>query len=774
MRKRLIALALSLSMALCGINSTTTYANSKLTKVNILQKNGDSYTLENYVSSPEEAQKLQEYYFLNNISGPYKITIDAKYYENWLEYDAYHESIDFFANNAFRDKIDNGIGFYCNTSGGGVRNNSSENELIIDGNGKKYIVLNLENYKVDKFITYFTEMQEVKKKFLATLPNLDEMSEYEKVLKILEFMHYIKYGKDENGGTINDAYTALVKGKATCTGFAEAFNFLASCINMESVEIGNPGVHSWNGVKVCGNWFEVEPQSKNNPSVNDATRNINMTEVLRGSEYMSNIDRAHQEGDKRDTLPVSMIDYMDYKDHTFTSHVIKWNGAKATFYRTCSDCGEYENDGFEYNEKNYYYHMVDRKYIGTDCDVTKVSEKKCGDATVTKYEATVTVDGKTYTSEHTEIDGECNHVVRDSDIKTVKKATCSEEGVIEKTCETCGYTWTESTPKTEHSYITVETTSDTCEDKSVYKVHKCSECGEVIGTSKKMYYSAHDYEFTSHSKVATCTEKGEDLYTCTICGKTETREVPMVAHETELRNYKAATCTEDGYTGDETCINCGKVISKGKKTYATGHSYVDTLETVYETDMSMGLTYKYAYVIDRVTCKKCDFEMIDGQTESKLVGWILADGTEVSKEEGYEYEYVTDKNGNLVPKKIDHSVTQPTSRPSISPTIYETGDYTDVEDTTKSVSKVPAKAKISSAKNVKGKKISVKWNKVSRATKYQVKAVCGKKTIIKTTKKTSYTIKKLTKGKKSKIYVRAYNKYGYGKWSKVKKVTVKK
>ena len=772
MRKKLIAVALSISMALGGINSTTTYADSKLTKVNILQNKGDTYTLENYVSSLEEAEELQTYYFLNNISEPYKMTIDAKSYSNLLRYDEEHERIDFFGN-GFIWKIDNGLRKYCKDLGG-VRNLSSENEVLVDGNGKKYIVLTLQNYGVDKYYKISSEMQEVKKKFLATVPNLDEMSEYEKVLKILEFMHYIKYGKDENGRTINDAYTALVKGKATCTGFAEAFNFLASCINMESVEIGNPGVHSWNGVKVCGNWFEVEPQSKNNPSVNDATRNINMTEVLRGSEYMSNIDRAHQEGDKRDTLPVSMIDYMDYKDHTFTSHVIKWNGAKATFYRTCSDCGEYENDGFEYNEKNYYYHMVDRKYIGTDCDVTKVSEKKCGDATVTKYEATVTVDGKTYTSEHTEIDGECNHVVRDSDIKTVKKATCSEEGVIEKTCEICGYTWTESTPKTEHSYITVKTTSDTCEDKSVYKVHKCSECGEVIGTSKKMYYSAHDYEFTSHSKVATCTEKGEDLYTCTICGKTETREVPMVAHETELRNYKAATCTEDGYTGDETCINCGKVISKGKKTYATGHSYVDTLETVYETDMSMGLTYKYAYVIDRVTCKKCDFEMIDGQTKSKLVGWILADGTEVSKEDGYEYEYVTDKNGNLVPKKIDHSVTQPTSRPSISPTIYETGDYTEVEDTTKSVSKVPAKAKISYAKNVKGKKISVKWKKVKTATKYQVKAVLGRKATTKTTTKTSYTIKKLKRKKTYKIYVRAYNKAGYGKWSKAKKVYIKK
>lgn len=772
MRKKLIAVALSISMALGGINSTTTYADSKLTKVNILQNKGDTYTLENYVSSLEEAEELQTYYFLNNISEPYKMTIDAKYYSNLLRYDEEHERIDFFGD-GFIWKIDNGLRKYCNDLGG-VRNLSSENEVLVDGNGKKYIVLTLQNYGVDKYYKISSEMQEVKKKFLATVPNLDEMSEYEKVLKILEFMHYIKYGKDENGRTINDAYTALVKGKATCTGFAEAFNFLASCINMESVEIGNPGVHSWNGVKVCGNWFEVEPQSKNNPSVNDATRNINMTEVLRGSEYMSNIDRAHQEGDKRDTLPVSMIDYMDYKDHTFTSHVIKWNGAKATFYRTCSDCGEYENDGFEYNEKNYYYHMVDRKYIGTDCDVTKVSEKKCGDATVTKYEATVTVDGKTYTSEHTEIDGECNHVVRDSDIKTVKKATCTEEGKVEKTCETCGYTWTETTPKTEHHYVTTTQKVDTCEEKSEYTVEKCSECGDIKSTSKKLYYSAHDFQFTSHKKEPTCTEKGEDLYTCTICGKTETREVPMVAHETELRNYKAATCTEDGYTGDETCINCGKVISKGMKTYATGHSYVDTLETVYETDMSMGLTYKYAYVIDRVTCKKCDFEMIDGQTESKLVGWILADGTEVSKEDGYEYEYVTDKNGNLVPKKIDHSVTQPTSKPSISPTIYETGDCTDVEDTTKSVSKVPAKAKISYAKNVKGKKISVKWKKVKKATKYQVKAVLGRKATTKTTTKTSYTIKKLKRKKTYKIYVRAYNKSGYGKWSKAKKVKVNK
>ena len=194
MRKRLIALALSLSMALCGINSTTTYADSKLTKVNILQNKGDTYTLENYVSSLEEAEELQTYYFLNNISEPYKMTIDAKSYSNLLRYDEEHERIDFFGD-GFIWKIDNGLRKYCNDFGG-VRNLSSENEVLVDGNGKKYIVLTLQNYGVDKYYKISSEMQEVKKKFLATMPKLDEMSDYEKVLGILSFMSYINYDYD--------------------------------------------------------------------------------------------------------------------------------------------------------------------------------------------------------------------------------------------------------------------------------------------------------------------------------------------------------------------------------------------------------------------------------------------------------------------------------------------------------------------------------------------------------------------------------------------------
>ena len=776
MRKRLIALALSVSVALCGINSTTIYADSKLTKVNILQNKGDTYTLENYVSSLEEAEELQTYYFLNNISEPYKMTIDAKSYSNLLRYDEEHERIDFFGD-GFIWKIDNGLRKYCNDFGG-VRNLSSENEVLVDGNGKKYIVLTLQNYGVDKYYKISSEMQEVKKKFLATMPKLDEMSDYEKVLGILSFMSYIKYGKTDDGRTIDDAYTALVEGKATCTGYANAFNFLTKTINLNSIEVHSSN-HSWNAIKICGKWYELEPQSKNNPSSADAVRNINMTTVLRGTDTMLTMGPSYskantEEGDfhyvdARATLPISNIDYMDYKGHDYTNHTIKWDGNKATFYRTCSKCGEYENDGFEYDEKNKFYHMVNRDYIGTDCDVTKVSEKKCGDATVTKYEANVTVDGKDYTSEHTVVDGEASHTVKDSDIKVVKKATCTEEGKVEKTCETCGYTWTESIPKTEHHYVTATTKLDTCEEKSEYTVEKCSECGDVKSTSKKLYYSAHDFQFTSHMKESNCSEKGEDLYTCTICNGTETREVAATGHDTELVNVKEPTCIDFGYTGDEVCKKCNQVVKSGKKIEPNGHKYLATMFTKYEIQESMGLKYKYSYEAEHWICKNCDYERIDTDyTTRKLVGWILADGTEVEKEDGCNYVYIRDENGNFVPQKVEKTTTtRPTAKPS-------TNVATKAPRETTTKVKVPAKVKISSAKNLKGKKIAIKWKKVKTATKYQVKAVLGSKAITKKTTKTSYTIKKLKRKKIYKIYVRAYNKSGYGKWSKAKKVKVNK
>ena len=79
-------------------------------------------------------------------------------------------------------------------------------------------------------------------------------------------------------------------------------------------------------------------------------------------------------------------------------------------------------------------------------------------------------------------------------------------------------------------------------------------------------------------------------------------------------------------------------------------------------------------------------------------------------------------------------------------------------------------------KALKGGKVKVTFKKVAGVAGYQVKyTVKGKKAKIKTTKKTTYTIKKIKKGKNVTVQVRAYlkGKNVFGAWSKKKSVKAK-
>lgn len=89
---------------------------------------------------------------------------------------------------------------------------------------------------------------------------------------------------------------------------------------------------------------------------------------------------------------------------------------------------------------------------------------------------------------------------------------------------------------------------------------------------------------------------------------------------------------------------------------------------------------------------------------------------------------------------------------------------------------------LKSAKNVKGKKLFVKWKKDKNAKGYQISYSTNKKfkknMKIKDITKTTFTVKKLKKKKTYYVRVRAYTlsngKKVYGKWSSVKKVKIKK
>ena len=113
----------------------------------------------------------------------------------------------------------------------------------------------------------------------------------------------------------------------------------------------------------------------------------------------------------------------------------------------------------------------------------------------------------------------------------------------------------------------------------------------------------------------------------------------------------------------------------------------------------------------------------------------------------------------------------------------ENNSQTKIDKTQTLISKkiVFSRVKIKSVKQQKGANVNVTWKKVKGAKAYQLQYATNKNFKTKKsiqTKKTKYTIKKLKKKKNYYIRVRAYKMNGkkkvYGKWSKVKKVKVKK
>lgn len=98
--------------------------------------------------------------------------------------------------------------------------------------------------------------------------------------------------------------------------------------------------------------------------------------------------------------------------------------------------------------------------------------------------------------------------------------------------------------------------------------------------------------------IATCVEKA----TCYVCGE-KYGEFDATNHtgETEVKNVAEATCTENGYTGDTCCKDCGAVLEQGKVIEAKCHVYTSAVTkepTVTETGV---LTYTCANCGDTYT-----------------------------------------------------------------------------------------------------------------------------------------------------------------------------
>ncbi|MDY4699490.1 Ig-like domain-containing protein [Eubacterium coprostanoligenes] len=83
-------------------------------------------------------------------------------------------------------------------------------------------------------------------------------------------------------------------------------------------------------------------------------------------------------------------------------------------------------------------------------------------------------------------------------------------------------------------------------------------------------------------------------------------EIEVCIHEhTELKNAKNATCSEQGYSGDLYCLDCGALIKQGESLPTISHNFEDTV--VEATENKKGYT--------KHICSICGFSYVDNITD---------------------------------------------------------------------------------------------------------------------------------------------------------------
>ncbi len=198
----------------------------------------------------------------------------------------------------------------------------------------------------------------------------------------------------------------------------------------------------------------------------------------------------------------------------------------------------------------------------------------------------------------------------------------SEAGETEVTCAGTSVTLSIIDPSCHHENMTFHEAKDsTCNEQGWDAYYTCPDCGLMFAEDGKTEISEIPLRPLSERHTggtATC----KDPAVCTVCGESYGKVDPLNhTGNTEIRNQKDATCTENGNSGDTYCKDCGALISAGSEIKALGHDYKGVVteptckaggyttytcsrcEDSYVADETDPVAHDYEAVVTEPTCK---------------------------------------------------------------------------------------------------------------------------------------------------------------------------
>ena len=161
--------------------------------------------------------------------------------------------------------------------------------------------------------------------------------------------------------------------------------------------------------------------------------------------------------------------------------------------------------------------------------------------------------------------------------------TCTVDGEKSKHCTREGCEAKDDVQRIDalgHDYVET-TVAATCTEKGIL-TKTCNRCNDVI--TEEIPVLGHDFakDYTVDKK-ATCTEEGEQSKHCTrkdCNGKEDIQKIPALGHDYVSKVTKESTCTEKGSL-TKTCSKCGDVITE--EIPALGHKFGEWKVTVDAT-----------------------------------------------------------------------------------------------------------------------------------------------------------------------------------------------